>query len=398
MNRMNNLINKKVNAQRSTHSVNIARKILLNPGPATTTDAVKMAQVVPDICPREHEFGDMVAWIQDELVNFVGSRKLNVCVLIGGSGTAAVEMVVSSVVPPHSGLFVINNGAYSARIIKIAQIYNIPVVAFESSNSEVIDYVALEKQIIQSREMLANKQITLTHLAVIHHETTSGLLNDISRISALCKKHNLTTIVDAMSSYGAMTINMDVDGIHYLISSSNKNLQGMAGIGIVICNKKSLEQSKDVPMRNLYLNLYDQYAHFLKTKQFRFTPPVQTMYALKQAIVETKTEMVDRRHLRYMESYHTLRSGMEDLGFRVLVADKDSSMFITTFFDPQDAKYSFSDMHDYLYELGYTIYPGKVSQANTFRIANIGDIDASDILRFLEYLKCYLKERKIVKI
>lgn len=377
------------------NSMQVKRNILLNPGPATTTDSVKFAQVVPDICPREKEFGKMVDWIQTQLVSFAGSVENNVCVLMGGSGTAAVEMTISSVVPENGGLLVINNGAYGERMLNIASIYNIATVEYNSSNYECIDYTALQKSIEEGKHLLQSQNKTLSHIAVVHHETTSGLLSDMGAIGKIADEYKLSLIVDAMSSYGAMPIDMDRDNIDYLISSSNKNLQGMAGIGIVICNKQKVESTRDIPKRNLYLHLYDQYAYFLKTKQFRFTPPVQTMYALKQAIDETLAETIAVRYKRYRDSYKTLRSGMEQLGFRVLVADECSSGFITTFFDPKDATYDFDSMHDYLYERGFTIYPGKVSQAKTFRIANIGDIDANDIEQFLVCLQAYINEYKI---
>lgn len=376
----------------------VKRNILLNPGPATTTDSVKFAQVVPDICPREQEFGDMVHWIQEKLVSFVGTPETHVCVLMGGSGTAAVETTVSSVIPKDGALLVVNNGAYAARIIKMTQIHDISLVDFESSTHEAIDYEKLHRSIVGGREALRKNGKRLTHIAVVHHETTSGLLNDISKLGELCAQENISLIVDAMSSYGAMPINMGEDNIDYLISSSNKNLQGMAGIGIIICKKEALESTKDIPNRSLYLNLYDQYAHFLKTKQFRFTPPVQTMYALKQAVIETIAETIEVRHKRYLNCYRTLREGMTDLGFKVLVPDEISSGFITTFFDPRDARYSFETMHDYLYERGFTIYPGKVSEVNTFRLANIGDLDVEDIQSFLDCFKSYLLDMNIEKI
>ena len=380
-----------------THNMpmSIKRNILLNPGPATTSDSVKFAQVVPDICPREKEFGEMVDWIQTQLVSFAGSIENNVCVLIGGSGTAAVEMTINSVIPEDGGLLVINQGAYGERILKIASVYNIATVEFSSSNYECIDYTALEQSIEKGKQTLQSLNKTLTHIVAVHHETTSGLLSNLSAIGNIADKHKLSLIVDAMSSYGAMPISMDNDNIDYLISSSNKNIQGMAGIGIVICNKQAIESTSTISKKSLYLNLYDQYAYFLKTKQFRFTPPVQTMYALKQAIDETLAETIEVRYKRYIDSYKTLRTGMEQLGFRVLVSDDISSGFITTFFDPKDESYSFDSMHDYLYERGFTIYPGKVSQANTFRIANIGDIDTNDMAQFLVCLQAYINEYHI---
>lgn len=368
---------------------------MLNPGPATTTDSVKYAQVVPDICPREEEFGALVDWIQNALIKFVGTPGRHACVLIGGSGTAAVEMVLSSVVPHNSALLVINNGDYAKRMIKIAETYKMRAIEFASPDNKEIDYPALERCIVEAKAELQHEKHALSHLAVVHHETTSGLLNRMEPLGALSRKHGLSLISDAMSSYAAIPIDMDSEGIDYVISSSNKNLQGMAGVGIVLCSKTALERSQHIARRNLYLNLFDQYHYFLKTKQFRFTPPVQTLYALKKAIEETMAETVSARYMRYLESYRVLRQGMVNLGFKVLVPDALSSGLITTFHEPRDARYSFTQMHDYLYRHGFTIYPGKISRHRTFRLANIGDINKKDIEDFLHLLRQYLKEFSI---
>ncbi len=376
-------------------SNNIQRNILLNPGPATTSDTVKYAQVVPDICPREEEFGALVLWIQEQLCTFVGTKENTQCVLVGGSGTAAVEMVISSVIPQNSALIVINNGAYAERIIKIASIYHIEVIDFPSPTDKEVDYTALEECIVHNKKLLAQKNKTLSHMAAIHHETTSGLLNNMKKLGSICNTHAISLISDAMSSFAAIPIDMESDNIEYVIASSNKNLQGMAGIGIALCNTDALENTKTIEKRNLYLNLYDQYSYFLKTRQFRFTPPVQTLYAMKQAIQECITEGVENRYTRYLNSYQILRQGMQSLGFRVLVPEEISSGLITTFFEPEDTKYNFDTMHDYLYEKGFTIYPGKISQAHTFRLANIGDIYKEDIHNFLHCLKQYLQTYNI---
>ena len=373
----------------------IQRNILLNPGPATTSDTVKYAQVIPDICPREQEFGNLVHWIQEQLCTFVGTKENTQCVLIGGSGTAAVEMVISSVIPQKSALIVVNNGAYAERIKKIATIYHIDLIDFPSPPDKEIDYTALEECIIHNKKILAQNNKNISHMAAIHHETTSGLLNNMKQLGYICKTHSISLISDAMSSFAAIPIDMQSDNIDYVIASSNKNLQGMAGIGIALCNTKALQNTKTIEKRNLYLNLYDQYSYFLKTKQFRFTPPVQTLYAMKQAIQECIEEGIENRYTRYFNLYQTLRDGMHSLGFRILVPEKISSGLITTFFEPEDTQYNFDIMHDYLYKKGFTIYPGKISRANTFRLANIGDIHQEDIQNFLFHLQQYLQEYNI---
>jgi 2-aminoethylphosphonate-pyruvate transaminase len=360
----------------------ITRNVLLNPGPATTTDSVKMAQAVPDICPREQEFGDLMEYCATEITKFVGDPIDYATVLFGGSGTATVESILNSVIPDSGKVLIIDNGAYGKRMCQITSIYKIPTVVFESSSIEPIDLKVLDALIESTNG--------ITHLAMIHHETTTGLLNDVTSIGEICKKHNISFIVDSMSGFAAIPVDMKSMNIDYLAASSNKNIQGMAGIGFAICNKAALEETAAIPMRSLYLNLYAQYAYFEKTHQTRFTPPVQTFYALKQAIVETLEETIEGRYARYTKAWETLLAGLEELGLEYLIAKKHHSRIITSIIEPKVAAYDFNEMHDYFFEKGFTIYPGKVNNYDTFRISNIGQIDYKDIETFLKVLKTYL--------
>lgn len=364
----------------------IKRNVLLNPGPATTTDSVKYAQVVPDICPREKEFGDVMEFVSKELTNIVASNDKYTTVLFGGSGTAAVEAMLTSAVGDDYVL-IINNGAYGKRMCEIAESYGMNYIEFKSSPFEAVDLNALENLIKTSN----NK---ISHLAVIHHETTSGLLNDVKALGKICKKYSMDMIVDGMSSFAGIPINMEEMNITYLASSSNKCIQGMAGISFVIARLDALLSLKNVKRRNFYLNLYLQYEYFKKNYQMRFTPPVQTLYALKQAIIEAKEETIEKRHERYVKAWDTLIKGLDKFGLEHLVAPENHSKLITTVVEPKAGMYDFDKMHDYLYDKGYTIYPGKVSDLNTFRVANIGDISYHDIEEFLLVLEEYLNEIK----
>ena len=184
---------------------------------------------------------------------------------------------------------------------------------------------------------------------------------------------------------------MKKQNISYLAASSNKNIQGMAGVGFIIAKKSLLESLKDIKPRGFYLSLYEQYKNFIKTKQMRFTPPVQALYALKQAVIEAKKEGIGNRYLRYSKSWKLLTSTLKELGINYLVEDKYHSKIITSIHIPDGV--DFNEMHDYFYEKGITIYPGKVSEFNTFRIANIGQIDNTDIEMFLKLFKKYLKNK-----
>lgn len=367
----------------------IKRNILLNPGPATTSDTVKYAQVVPDICPREKEFGDVMEFVSRELTNFVGSNDKYTTVLFGGSGTASVEAILSSVVNDGTVL-IINNGAYGKRICEMSEVYNLNYIEFKSSPIEEVNLNELEDIIItHNSECTGEDKSPISHIAVIHHETTTGILNDINLIGKICEKYKIDMIVDAMSSFAGIPINMEEMNIKYLASSSNKCIQGMAGISFVIANIESLEKTKDIKPRNLYLNLYKQYIYFKDNYQMRFTPPVQVLYALKQAIIEAKEESIERRYERYKECCKILWDGLDKLKLKKLVNEKASSMILTSIIEPEVEGYSFDDLHDYLYNKGFTIYPGKVSSENTFRIANIGQIYPENMSKFIEILEEY---------
>ncbi len=367
----------------------IRRNILLNPGPATTSDTVKFAQIVPDICPREKEFGSIMEFISRKLTEFVGSNEKYTTILFGGSGTAAVEAILSSVVD-NKTILIINNGAYGKRMCEIAEIYNLNYIEFKSSPIETINLKELEEVIKKNNEeSKINNCGAISHLAVVHHETTTGILNDIELLGEICKKYSIEMIVDAMSSFAGIPIDMDKMNIRYLASSSNKCIQGMAGISFVIADKKALNKTQNIKPRNLYLNIYKQYSYFKDNYQMRFTPPVQILYALKQAIIEAKSETIDKRYKRYKECCKILWDGLDRLNLNILIDKHISSMLLTSVIEPQIKNYEFDRLHDYLYSRGFTIYPGKISSENTFRIANIGDIYPDDMRRFVKILEEY---------
>lgn len=406
--------------------MNIKRNILLNPGPATTTDTVKLAQVVPDICPRENEFGAVMEFISKGITEIVGNNDEYTTVLFGGSGTAAVESIISSVVSDEDILLIINNGAYGQRMCNIADIYNLKYIEFKSSNcssinmnylKEVIEvfnsedknYISnnIDKLFNYTNDIL-NEGIVINNfdkkdigkykiklLSVIHHETTTGLLNNIEEIGSLCRENNIDMIVDAMSSFAGIPIDMKKMNIKYLASSSNKCIQGMAGVSFVIANKEALIKTKNVKPRNLYLNLYDQYSFFKDNYQMRFTPPVQILYALKQAIIEAKEETIEKRNERYEKCCEILWRGLDELNLKRLVDDENASKLLTTIIEPENPKYNFNEFHDYLYNRGFTIYPGKISSKNTFRVANIGDIYPENMTEFIKIMKDYFSSLDI---
>lgn len=359
----------------------VRREVLLNPGPSTTSDSVKYAQVVSDICPRELEFGNLMGEIAKDLTEFVADSSKYTTIMFGCSGTGADEAMVSSCVPPNGKLLVVDNGSYGARLAKIASVYGIDMDVFKSSTYEPIDTAALEEKM---------KNGKYTTFAMVHHETTTGLLNHVEKICPLAKKYGMTTIVDTVSSYGGMPIDLEKFGIDFATCTSNKHIGGMAGIGFVVCKNEELLKQKDWPMRNYYLNLYDQYKYFLETTQTRFTPPVQTLYALRQAIIETKVETIEKRFERFTACWEILVKALDKIGLKMLVDRNNQSHFITAILIPETDRYNFNDLHDFSRANGFTIYPGKLGNIDTFRIANMGDIVPAEMERFVVLLEEYM--------
>jgi 2-aminoethylphosphonate-pyruvate transaminase len=355
------------------------KMILLNPGPANTSESVKRALTKPDICPRERSFGQVLLDLRDRLTRVVHTGDRYTTVLVGGSGTAAVEMAIASAVPAQGRLLVIDNGAYGTRMAEIAAAYGMQHDVERFGVGGYPDVDRIRERVHQQR---------YTHLAVVHHETSTGMLNPVEEIAQLCREHEVELIVDAMSSYAGMPIDVEAMGIDYLVASSNKCIQGMAGLGFVICRRTALEKLVRVPGRSYYLNLADQHRFLEKTGQMQFTPPVQIVYALDQALHEFETEGgAPARHARYLRAFRALDSGMLGLGFRRLLPEAILSRILTAYLEPDHPNYSFDAMHDSLYAKGFTIYPGKGAQRDSFRLANMGDIEVSDMLAFVAAMR-----------
>jgi 2-aminoethylphosphonate-pyruvate transaminase len=348
--------------------------LLLNPGPGNTTETVKRAMTRPDICPREREFGAVLAWVRDGLTRVVHESTSFTAVMLTGSGTAAVEAAVSSAVPADGRLLVIENGAYGTRIAEIARAYGI--------EHDVLSFgVGGYPQLEQIDRCLRERRYT--QLAVIHHETSTGVLNPVEAIGQLCQAAEVEMIVDAMSSYAGIPIEIERLGADFLVSSSNKCIQGMAGLGFVVCKRERLERMQPIAGRSFYLNLAQNHRFFEAHGQMQFTPPVQIVYALEQALKEYFAEGGEARHQRYMANWAALDGGMLGLGFRRLLPEAILSRILTTYLEPDHPQYSFDAMHDSLYRKGFTIYPGKGLRQATFRLANMGDVRPAQMKAFV---------------
>jgi 2-aminoethylphosphonate-pyruvate transaminase len=367
-----------------TESDRMKRMILLNPGPANTTEAVKQAMTRPDICPREAEFGAVLAKVRDQLTEVVTRNPAYTTVMFTGSGTAAVEAAIASAVPADGRLLVIDNGAYGARISAIAKAYG---MAYDVENFGVGGYPDPE----QITRRLRSQRYS--QLAIVHHETSTGMLNPVPEIAAICRELGVESIVDAMSSYAGIPIDMEGWGIDFLCSSSNKCIQGMAGLGFVVCRRERLARMQQITGRSYYLSMAGQHRFLEQHGQMQFTPPVQIVYALERALLEFFNEGgAEARHRRYLENWSVLDSGMLGLGFRRLLPESVLSRILTAYIEPDHPQYSFDQLHDRLYAKGFTIYPGKGAQQDTFRLANMGAVDASDMRAFVDAMKSTLDE------
>lgn len=358
----------------------IKRNILLNPGPATTTDTVKMAQVVPDICPREKEFAGMMKGMREDLVRIVhGDLSKYTSVLFCGSGTLNIDICLNSLLPAGKKILVVNNGAYSTRAVEVCAYYGLPHIDLKFSVYELPDLKEVENTLSNDSDIAV--------VYTTHHETGTGILNPIREIGAIAHRYGCTFIVDTTSSLGMIPLDIEKDNIDFCMASAQKGLMAMTGLSFIIGNEELIRKSKDYPKRSYYCNLYLQYDYFERTGEMHFTPPVQTIYAARQALdeyFEIGEEAKFARHKRVFEAIH---KGLTELGFKDVIKREWQSGLVVSVLYPDDPNWDFEKIHDYCYEHGFTIYPGKISTTNTFRLCALGDIDVKDIDDFFLVLK-----------
>ena len=350
----------------------IKRNVLLNPGPATTTDTVKMAQVVPDICPREKEFAGLMKGLRSDLLKVVHAPEDEyTSVLFCGSGTINIDVCINSLVPEGKKILVVNNGAYNTRAVEVCQMYHIPHINLKSSVYEQPDLKAVEQTLND------NPDVAVVYCC--HHETGTGVLNPIREIGALAHSHGAIFISDTTSTLGMIPLDVVKDNVDFCMASAQKGLMAMSGLSFVIGRKAIIEASKNYPTRSYYCNLYLQYEYFEKTGEMHFTPPVQTIYATIQALKEYFAEGETAKFERHRRVYEAIRKGVKELGFETVIDPKIESGLVVSVKYPDDPNWSFEKVHDYCYDRGFTIYPGKISTTNTFRLCALGAIDSKDI-------------------
>ncbi|NBK96599.1 MAG: 2-aminoethylphosphonate--pyruvate transaminase [Erysipelotrichia bacterium] len=358
---------------------------LLTPGPLTTSDRVK-EQMLFDHCTWDDDYKSITQKIRKGLLDLAHASETNyTVVLMQGSGTFGVESVITSVVKKDKKILIASNGEYGRRMYDICEHAGIDYIAYDEDFDKVLNASIIN-------EMLANDE-SITHVAMVHSETTTGILNDIASVAKVVKANHCDFIVDAMSSFGGIEIEVEKLNIDYLISSANKCIQGVPGFSFVICRRDKLIASEG-RARSLSLDLYDQWKTMDKDGKWRYTSPTHVVLAFYQAMKELEEEGgIVARQARYTNNDQVLIEKMAQLGMKAYIDNENQGPIITTFYYPENANFSFVEMYDYIKERGYAIYPGKLTNADTFRIGNIGEIYEEDIVCLCHIIEQFLKEK-----
>ncbi len=367
----------------------VKRNVLLNPGPATTTDTVKMAQVVPDICPREKEFVTVMREIDDGLLKIVhADPAVYAAVLFCGSGTINMDICLNSLLPKDDKkILILNNGAYSSRAVEICEYYGLAHINLQLPLNQPMDLEAVEKTLQE------NPDVALVYTT--HNETGTGLLNPIREIGAIAHKRHALFVVDTTSTYAMRPIDMQKDNIDFCMASAQKGIMAMTGLSFIIGNKAVIEASAEYPKRSYYCNLYMQYKYAKEHGEMHFTPPVQVIYAARQALKEYFEEGETAKWERHLGVFNAICDGLARLGFRTYIPKEHSSGLVAAALYPDDENWDFAKIHDYCYERGFTIYPGKVEKMGMFRLCALGAITAKDIEDFFAVFEEALKKYNV---
>ncbi len=348
------------------------RTLLFTPGPLTTSSTVKAA-MQRDFGSRDARFIAIIAEIRQQLVTLGTERPdLWTCVLMQGSGTFGVEGTLGTIVPREGTLLVAQNGAYGRRLIDLAQRIGIATQSLVWPENAQVDPHVIDAHLAQHPE--------IDVVACVHSETTSGIVNPIAEVGAVVKKHGKLLIADAMSSFGGVPLDLDAANIDALVSSSNKCIEGVPGFSFVLVRRALLDACAG-RARSVSLDVYAQGQELDRSGQFRFTPPTQVLAAFHQALAELLEEGgIAVRNARYLRNRSTLLRGLEQLGLKTWLPPELQGAIITSVCYPDDPRFDFPAFYEALAARGFTLYPGKVSQANCFRVGTIGQLFPADFV------------------
>jgi 2-aminoethylphosphonate-pyruvate transaminase len=361
---------------------------LLTPGPLTTSPTVKQA-MLHDFGSRDHGFIAVNKGLRERLIEIVGGQGTHVAVPLQGSGTFVVEAMVSTFLPATGKLLVLVNGAYGRRLVKICEVAGHAHAALEWAEDQPVDAGKVEAALAADQ--------SISHVVVVHCETTSGVLNPVKAVAEVVQRQGRRLLIDAMSAFGALALDAKTVPFDAVVASSNKCLEGVPGIGFCLARKAALEETKgNCP--SLSLDLHDQWVAMEGNGQWRFTPPTHAILAFDQALKEFEAEGGQPgRGGRYADNCKILVEGMRALGFQTLLPDRLQAPIIVTFLMPSDPKFHFQTFYDRLRERGFVIYPGKLTVADTFRIGCIGRLGRSEMEGALAAIRAVLGEMGVTR-
>jgi 2-aminoethylphosphonate-pyruvate transaminase len=363
--------------------------LLLTPGPLTTSKTVKES-MVHDWGSRDAAFIAINKAVLERLPEVINGKGTHVTVPMQGSGTFAVEAMLTTFVPPSGKVLLLINGAYGQRAKKILEIARRGVVVHETPEDTRPD--------LGKVDAMLKADAAITHVFAVHCETTSGILNPIVDIAKLAERHGKRFLLDSMSAFGALPIDVKAMTVDAVAASSNKCIEGVPGLGFVIAREAALKETKG-NATTLVLDLHDQWQNFVKTGQYRFTPPIHVIVSFHQALEEFLAEGGQPgRGKRYTENGRILAEGMQALGFAPLLPASEQAPIIYTFHMPKDPKFVFQTFYDSLKARGYVIYPGKLTVADSFRIGCIGRINAAHMRAFLANVREVLAEMGVTNL
>ncbi len=362
---------------------------LLTPGPLTTSLTVKQA-MLHDYGSRDATFIDLNARMLERLVAIVHGEGSYISVPLQGSGTFVVEAMIGNFVPVDGKLLILINGAYGQRIAKICDYYRRDYLIQESPEDVPVD--------VQQLDAALDADADISHVVVVHCETTSGILNPIKEVSEIVARHQRSLLIDSMSAFGALPVDAREIQFDAVVASSNKCLEGAPGMGFCVARESAIEKTQG-NSPSLVLDLYEQWRGMQKTRQWRFTPPTHVLLAFDQALTEYEVEGgVEGRGGRYRANCDLLVSGMREMGFKTLLPDELQAPIIVTFHMPLNPEFDFNAFYDGLKDQGYVIYPGKLTVADSFRMGCIGRLDQQHMQDALDAVKNMLNQFGIDKI
>jgi len=366
----------------------MSNPILLTPGPLTTTSRTKEA-MLSDWGSWDTSFNQLTASVCKDIVDIVNGQGTHVCVPMQGSGTFSVEAALGTLVPKSGKVLVPANGAYCHRIARILTYLQRDVVVLEHNEDEPANPKRIEEAL--------KADPSITHVAVVHCETSAGILNPLHDIALVVAQQNRHLIVDAMSSFAAIPIDLSTTPIDALIAASGKCLEGVPGMGFVVIRQKVLEASAG-NSHSLALDLHDQWVYMQKTGQWRYTPPTHVLAALRVALDQFHEEGgVSARNARYQKNCAALVAGMRTLGLQTYLSDDVQAPIIVTFHSPDHPNFQFSKLYEGVKAQGFILYPGKLTQVETFRVGCIGAIESKHIFKAVEATERTLRDLGVIE-